>query len=219
MCIYIYTPIIYLHIYIYIYTHVHLYIYILYMDIPRVYTYSHMYIYICIYCGYIDISIYIYILVHDSYTCIYIYMNMVTAPLGTPNVCTYKVLCIYICKSVKTSELLLSQTNLPGAKLGKRWLNLRSSTSTLNQTGLLKLLNYDIYIYSITQRLRSSSCEQQVQRWWKQSWILTQSTTSVLFIWYYIILYYIFFSILFYYLYLYDTILFCITVYLYTFTG
>jgi hypothetical protein len=134
-----------------------------------------IYICICIYCGYIDISIYIYISTWFIY--MYIYMNMVTAPLGTPNVCTYKVLCIYICKSVKTSELLLSQTNLPGAKLGKRWLNLRSSTSTLNQTGLLKLLNYDIYIYSITQRLRSSSCEQQVQRWWKQSWILTQSTT------------------------------------------
>ena len=152
---------------------------------------------------------------------VYIYMNMVTAPLGTPNVCTYKVLCIYICKSVKTSELLLSQTNLPGAKLGKRWLNLRSSTSTLNQTGLLKLLNYDIYIY-----IQHNSAVKEFQLRTTSSKMVKTIVDpdaiyhfgSIYMILYYIILY---FSFLFYSitLYLYDTILFCITVYLYTFTG
>lgn len=46
-------------------------------------------------------------------------MNMVTAPLGTPNVCTYKVLCIYICKSVKLQSCSCPKQISPGQNWAK----------------------------------------------------------------------------------------------------
>ena len=179
-----------------------------------------MYIYICIYCGYIDISIYIYISTWFIYMYIYIYIyEYGHRPPRNPQrmyIQGFMYIHLQISQNFRAAPV---PNKSPRGKTGQKMIKSPFKYEYLKSNRLIEAAQlWYIYIYSITQRLRSSSCEQQVQRWWKQSWILTQSTTSVLFIWYYIILY---FSFLFYSitLYLYDTILFCITVYLYTFTG